>query len=695
MSSKTYWKNSLQIAALFAIIVFTFSVVMADMAEYYVSPTGRDSNDGLSPETAVSTLQHALELAQPGDVIHLAAGEYYQDVVSVRNGNANAPITITGPKDAIIRGGGNGRIFEINHDYLTLDGFTINGLHGDPANPNGYRDKLLYVHGQQLRRGVIGLRVLNMTLANAGGECIRLRYFVQNSEIANSTIRNCGVHDFLFNAGGKNGEGIYIGTSSTQWNDGKNPTADPDETNNNWIHHNLIVTQGNECVEVKEGATGNIIEHNDCSGQQDPNSGGFGLRGSGNILRYNRSYGNIGAGVRLGGHEVGGILYGQNNDVYSNEIFGNQAGGIKFQVDNQGTVCGNVMFDNNGGDNVGRYGDLYTATAPCSDSEPPVLPTPPNDPPEQNGITVTASAHDGNAPENTLDHRLETRWSAQGDGQWITFDLGEVKMVEAVRVAFYQGTQRVAFFDIETSADGASWTQVFAGESSGLTDDLQPFTFAPVAAHYVRLVGYGNSSNNWNSVAEVEIVATETGGVTTPEPTAVPDPIATPEPTPTTPPEKVTAYDFVPGNNWVEAEGYTNAEAGSWTVAEDRYASNGRYMLLNAAKDDRGNPNDVLEYTFNMAYEGNIYVWYRGIRSPNSRHGVYIQLDNGRLNRADLLGDKWSWYLDDNTRSWTITPGTHTLRFYNRFEGAQLDRLLITTDPNYMPVGLGEMITFP
>lgn len=703
MSITKYWKNSLQIIAIFGIIIITFSSVMADMTEYYVSPNGNDGNNGLAPETAVSTIQHALQLAQPGDVVHLAAGDYYQDIVSVRSGSSTAPITLIGPKDAVIRGGGNGRIFAINHDYLTLDGFTLDGLHGDPANPSGYRDKLLYVHGQQPRRGVVGLRVLNMTFANAGGECVRLRYFVQNSEIANSTFRNCGVHDFLFNAGGKNGEGIYVGTSSTQWGDGKNPTADPDESNNNWIHHNVIVTQGNECVEVKEGASGNIIEYNDCSGQRDPNSGGFGLRGSGNILRHNRSYGNVGAGVRIGGHEVNGILYGQDNDIYNNEIFGNQVGGIKFQVDNQGMVCGNQMFDNNGGDNVGRFGDLYTAAAPCTDAEPPASPTPAGDLLE-GGLTVTASSDDGNGPENTLDKRLETRWSAQGDGEWITYNLGAVKTVEAVRIAFHQGTQRIAYFDIEVSSDGTSWMRVLAGESNGLTDEFQSFAFAPATVQYLRLVGYGNSTNNWNGFTEVEIFASD-GVTATPEPTAVSDPTTTPEPDPTatpqpeptaTPPaEQVSVYPFSPGNNWVEAEGHTNTATGNWVMAADVRAANGRFMSLDATREDRGNAADVLEYTFNLDYEGNIYVWYRGIRSPNSRHGVYIQLDNGRLNRADLLGDKWAWYLDDNTRSWTITPGTHTIRLYNRFEGSKLDRLLITTDPNFVPVGMGEVITLP
>src|SRR5690348_14520945 len=37
---------------------------------------------------------------------------------------------------------------------------------------------------------------------------------------------------------------------------------------------------------------------------------------------------------------------------------------------------------------------------------------------------VSASTDDGNIPQNTLDNNLATRWSAQGDGQWIQYDLG-------------------------------------------------------------------------------------------------------------------------------------------------------------------------------------------------------------------------------------------------------------------------------
>jgi len=332
----------------------------AASVDYYVSPAGSDANAGTDAAKPFKTVQQALDLAQPGARITLAPGVYAQDIRSVRDGSASARITLAGPADAVIQGGGAGRIIEINHDYLALEGFTVDGLWGDPNSAAGYRDKLLYVLGKQSRDGVSGLRVMSMTFRNAGGECIRLHYFAQHNEIAESNISNCGVHDFRFDAGGKNGEGIYIGTAPEQRGDGKNPTADPDLSNANWIHHNTFDTQGNECVDIKEAATGNIVEYNRCTGQRDPESGGFDSRGSGNIFRANESYGNTGAGLRLGGDEASA---GIGNDVYGNSIHDNQVGGIKFQRQPQGQVCGNVMSNNTGGDTVGTYGAAFAPAA--------------------------------------------------------------------------------------------------------------------------------------------------------------------------------------------------------------------------------------------------------------------------------------------------------------------------------------------
>ncbi len=121
------------------------------------------------------------------------------------------------------------------------------------------------------------------------------------------------------------------------------------------------------------------------------------------------------------------------------------------------------------------------------------------------GTSVTASADDGNVPANVVDGNLATRWSANGDGQWLQLDLGATKNLSALKIAFYVGDTRVSTFDVQTSTNGTSWTTIASGlQSSGTTTALEIFDVPDVSARYVRYLGHGNSVNLWNSLTEVE-----------------------------------------------------------------------------------------------------------------------------------------------------------------------------------------------
>lgn len=119
--------------------------------------------------------------------------------------------------------------------------------------------------------------------------------------------------------------------------------------------------------------------------------------------------------------------------------------------------------------------------------------------------TVTASPDDGNGPENTLDNDLDTRWSSQGDGAYIEYCLGEVVSLAGIDIAFLKGDERTTSFDVLVSTDGVNYTTVLSGiVSSGLTLDLEEYDFdAPVEAWKLKIIGHGNSSNDWNSITEV------------------------------------------------------------------------------------------------------------------------------------------------------------------------------------------------
>src|SRR5205814_2285016 len=68
-------------------------------------------------------------------------------------------------------------------------------------------------------------------------------------------------------------------------------------------------------------------------------------------------------------------------------------------------------------------------------------------------VSVVASANDGNIPQNTLDNNLATRWSANGDGQWIRYDFGAVMALSRLDIAWYNGTAWASAFEIQVSSD--------------------------------------------------------------------------------------------------------------------------------------------------------------------------------------------------------------------------------------------------
>ncbi|GAA0376204.1 right-handed parallel beta-helix repeat-containing protein [Caldalkalibacillus horti] len=128
-------------------------------------------------------------------------------------------------------------------------------------------------------------------------------------------------------------------------------------------------------------------------------------------------------------------------------------------------------------------------------------------------VEVTASEHDGNFPENTIDDDLSTRWSAQGEGQWIQFGLGSVQRVGYLGIAFHSGDIRSSTIAISVSTDGTTWEEVLGhSESSGTSVQLEAFDFDDVDARYVRITGYGNSVNQWNSLTVVHIYSPNPDG---------------------------------------------------------------------------------------------------------------------------------------------------------------------------------------
>lgn len=265
---------------------------------------------------AGGSIQAAIDQAQPGDTIRVAAGEYRERLHTVRAGTAQAPITITGPGATIVSAG---HAFDIDHSYVHVREIAIHGQPGIgwdqyPRGPtleqarafkesvagSAQDGRLIYVGNTGT--GVTGVVIDRAFLRGAGGECVRLRNNATNNVVSNSDISWCGM--IAKDKGGDkdayhNGEGVYIGTSPKSTDQ---PMAGRDTSSGNKVIGNRINTWGSECFNVKEQATGNTFTGNECGGNIETaqHLGSLvELRGSNNTVQGNRYGLTAGAVVKI------------------------------------------------------------------------------------------------------------------------------------------------------------------------------------------------------------------------------------------------------------------------------------------------------------------------------------------------------------------------------------------------------------
>ncbi|CAM9699793.1 unnamed protein product, partial [Discosporangium mesarthrocarpum] len=99
----------------------------------------------VSPNSSPS-LSQAMYEAKAGDTIELADGFYKRGIVSHRSGKSDDPIVIRGSRGAILRD--QDLVVDITHNYVHLEGFTVDGRYFSDDEKDSYANKCVYVHGE-------------------------------------------------------------------------------------------------------------------------------------------------------------------------------------------------------------------------------------------------------------------------------------------------------------------------------------------------------------------------------------------------------------------------------------------------------------------------------------------------------------------------------------------------------------------
>lgn len=217
--------------------------------------------------TTAEQLTAALGSARPGDCIRLADGVYRGRFAASVSGTKEAPIVLVGSRGAVLESGSIGTAYGLwlRADHWTLAGFSI----------------------RNSRKGLMMDRVhhalvTGLEISEIGEEGIHLRSFSTDNR-----IEGCWIHD-VGRLTPKFGEGIYIGSAVSHWDEFAGGA--PDACDRNRVVGNLIGPGVQaEGVDAKEGTTGGSIENNAFlfSGASVADSW-IDLKGNGYSVRGNR-----------------------------------------------------------------------------------------------------------------------------------------------------------------------------------------------------------------------------------------------------------------------------------------------------------------------------------------------------------------------------------------------------------------------
>lgn len=360
----------------------------------FVGPNGSNTNPGTNT-APVASIQQALDQAQPGEQISVKAGRYFETFRTKRSGEAGSPITITGPRDAVIRPPKNeldGRIFDINHNHIYLKGLTLNGLadSAQQTNPDQHVDTIIECRPVEWADYAVEYLTDVKIMPRAIGNCRRamIQHIRTNQlEVGEfEVIGPAGVQHLYGDKSGHTGEVVYLGTAPDNLQEDWYSWDGPDESHDIHVHHidNSAGHPHTELVDVKAGCYNVLIEY--CTdgggagryvleGNSETSETAFHLGGRENILRWSVVEDSNGQGVEIASWGVAnreefeqekGLPYpeelfehGRANSVYGNR-FTNYAGlAVQYPViypddgesyiaegygpDEQMRVCGNVV----------------------------------------------------------------------------------------------------------------------------------------------------------------------------------------------------------------------------------------------------------------------------------------------------------------------------------------------------------------
>jgi len=124
-----------------------------------------------------------------------------------------------------------------------------------------------------------------------------------------------------------------------------------------------------------------------------------------------------------------------------------------------------------------------------------------------------SSYQEPNEPNNLYDNNDTTRWSSQGEGEYVILQLRNKATIDFIKLAYYHGNFRQGYFSLYGSNDTSTWEELLIDQqTSGVSEAKEVFEIPdqqdPPSYQFIKLVGQSNSENSWNSILELEVFGT-------------------------------------------------------------------------------------------------------------------------------------------------------------------------------------------
>src|SRR5215510_7049904 len=144
---------------------------------------------------------------------------------------------------------------------------------------------------------------------------------------------------------------------------------------------------------------------------------------------------------------------------------------------------------------------------------------------------------------------------------------------------------------------------------------------------------------------------------------------------------------------WLEAE--CGSVGSLWNKPTDPNASNSRYVTIqpgnNSTTSPPTNTAGHITFTFNVSQSGTYRLNARVLGPTANDDSFWVRMDGGSwVMWNNWFTSVWAWKQFPNT--FNLGAGSHTLTIAFREDGAQLDKINLTTSTS-LPTGLGSTAT--